>query len=326
MRTAAAASTALSTGRAIIVDLVTLTIPRKWYLSDGTLVEAPAVARWTSHDRSLLYGGNTFRGLSGTVWTPGKRVDTTGKELAQYDCSVAGSLLVDWRTSPTNPALVDQIELSELAMLGLLEGGILQVDRAILSAWPSSPEAEIAADCVVGAVALVQIQSADRDGWTVTIKAASPMSDGGSSVPRSVVSPFCRWEFGSVECRGSALSRQLETAAIVGMSGERLVISTALSNWMDRWPVLMPLDGRNMGIGRLIGEKAADGANWSYRLSGEFPWPQGAGAAVVLRKCSRMWSSSPASADGGNDYGCLEAGNAAMFGGFPFMPASEDVS
>ena len=63
MRTAAAASTALSTGRAIIVDLVTLTIPRKWYLSDGTLVEAPAVARWTSHDRSLLYGGNTFRGL-----------------------------------------------------------------------------------------------------------------------------------------------------------------------------------------------------------------------------------------------------------------------
>lgn len=325
MRTAAAASAALATGQAILVDLVTLTIPRSWYLADGTLVSAPAVARWTSHDRALRYGGNTFRGLSGTVWTRGKRTDTTGQELPQFEGTLAGSLLVDWRTHPTDAAQVDQIELYELAMLGLLDSATIQVDVAVLSAWPTSPEASLAADAVLPADVVVLVQSADRSGWTTTFKGLAPPSVGNASVPRAVVSPFCRWEFGSVECMGDAVPRPLESATIVGIEGERLVLSTTLSEWMDRWPVLMPMVGRNMGIPRLIGEKVASGANWSYRLSEQFPWTQGSGTAVVLKKCSRMWSSSPSGIDGGSDWGCIQSGNGPRFGGFPRVPASEDV-
>lgn len=326
MRTGAAAAAALASGQAILADLVTLSIPRRWYTAAGALVEVPAVVRWTSHDRSVRYGGNVFQGLPGTAWTRGKRTDPTGQELATFDASVAGSLLVPWRTSAANASLVDQIELSELAALGLLEGATLRIDQAVLSAWPTSPEATIAADAVLGSTILMQVQSADRQGWRVDIKGASLVSDAGASVPRSMVSPYCRWEFGSVECYGSAVARPLEAATIVGMDGDRLVLSTTLSNWMERWPVLVPLEGRNLGIGRMIGEKIADGANWSYRLAEAFPWAQGAGAAVVLKKCSKAWSSSPIAAEGANDYGCIQIGNGARFAGFPYLPASEDVS
>jgi hypothetical protein len=325
VRTGAAAAAALASGQAILLDLVTLSIPRRWYTAAGALVEDPAVVRWTSHDRSVRYGGNVFQGLPGTAWVRGKRTETTGRELTQFEGSVAGSLLVPWRTSAANASLVDQIDLSELAAAGLLEGARLRIDEAVLSAWPSSPEATIAADAVVESNVLVDIQSGDRDGWTVALKGASPMADGGASVPRSMVSPYCRWEYGSVECMGAAVARPLEAATIVGMDDDRLVISTELPLGYARWPVLIPLEGRNLGIGRMIGERVADGANWSYRLSEQWPWAQGAGAAVVLKKCSKMPYTVPLGTNA-EDWGCLYEGNLSRFAGFPYVPASEDVS
>lgn len=315
MRLAAGALSVLATGRAILVDLVTLTIPRSWYLADGTLVSAPAVARWTSHDRALRYGGNTFRGLSGTVWTRGKRTDTTGQELAQFEGRVAGPLAVAWRTSPTDARVVEQIELSDLAALGLLEGATLRLDEAVLTSWPG-PDDEIAAGSVLEKRVLVEIQSASRDGFSVVLTGRSPLAGAGDSVPRSVVSPFCRWEFGSVECMGAAVPRPLDVVTLTD-AGDGTVSCATGSITLPDWRVAVPLSGRNMGVARMIGAQQTVGALDVFRVDEAWPWPLGTADVAILRQCSRDWA--------GGDSHCAVFGNRPRYGGFVGVPASESV-
>ncbi len=316
MRAAAAASTVLSTGQAIIVDLVTLSIPRRWYLSDGTLVEAPAVVRWTSHDRALRFGGNVFQGLPATAWDRGKRVDASGAELSTQEASLAGSLLVDWRTHPTNAVTVEQIELSELAMLGLLDGATLTVDVAVLSAYPQSPEAEIASGNVFGSMSTFEVTQGWRDGWTTRMSLASPLHMAGVSVPRATISPYCRWEYGSAECLGATAARALTETTITASDAETVTLSSASMFNSRAWRALVPMSGRNMGVSRLIGKQ---GISTVCLLQEPFPWPMAGVQGAVLSQCSLdIFGGSAAS-------GCLVQGNLDRFGGFPYVPASETV-
>lgn len=315
----AGASAVLAGGQAALVDLVTLTIPRRWYaFPGGTPVDAPAVVRWTSHDRALRLQGQVFQGLPGTVHTRAQRSDQVGSEISTVALSVAGDLPVSWRTHPTDSAQVESIDLSELAMLGLLEGATLQVDEAVLASFPSAPAGESAADLPIGqvttAVVLGEVVEASLDSLSVAMRVKSLHHRAGLSVPRSTYSPNCRWEFGGPECGYVGQWGQQTTT----VSTDETIGWSSISFAQDFGSVV-PLAGRNMGIRRTLGVGQIVGGNRVYALPDPFPWALAAGTAVAVgAECSKAMSESLT-----GRMSCFSLLRFAQFGGFPALPPPE---
>lgn len=322
MRSSATIAGILATGQAQVADLVTLSIPRRWYtFPGGTPVDAPAVVRWTSHARSLRYGGNVFQGLAGTVWSRDDRAEQIGSEVSQLACSVAGDLLVPWRTDPAVPATVDMIPLMELAILGLLEGATIQIDQAVAATWPSVPAGEAAADLPIGQVldrwVYGEIVRAGRgEGQTVRMDVRSWVHKGGASVPRSVLTPTCRWEFGGPEC------------GVTGIWSSVLVLGTPTQDAVEfnsttrrDYGSAIPLFGRNLGIRRAVGAGIDNGGSVIYSLPDPWPWALTASTPVAVSvQCSKQ-------ATGAIDarQSCMAFANLVRFAGFPGMPAPESA-
>lgn len=307
----------LDSGRAVLADLVTLTIPRRWYSFPGaTPVDAPAVVRWTSHDRPLRFQGEVFHGLSGTVWTRGGRNDQVGSEVSQLSCSVAGDLPVSWRTHPTDAAQVDLIDLSDLAVLGLLEGATLQIDEAVLEAFPQAPAGEAAADLPIGhvttAVVLGEVVEAGLDALAVSMRVRSLQHRGGASVPRSVFAPTCRWDFAGPEC---GYSSQVASRTVVAATEESVTLSALQA---EDFAAVTPLSGRNMGIRRTLGVGDSDGLERTYALPTPWPWPLAGGTEVAVAfECSKSFQALTGRPS------CTMLLRQARFGGFAAMPPPE---
>jgi len=314
----AGASAVLAGGQAALVDLVTLTIPRRWYaFPDGTAVDAPAVVRWASHDRALRFQGQVFQGLPGTVHTRAQRSDQVGSEISTVALSVAGDLPVSWRIHPTDSAQVESIDLSELAVLGLLEGATLQVDEAVLASFPGAPAAESAADLPIGqvttAVVLGEVVEASLDSLSVAMRVKSLHHRAGLSVPRSTYSPACRWEFGGPECGYVGQWGQQTTT----VSTEESVGWGSLVAW--DFGSVVPLAGRNMGIRRTLGVGQDVGGNRVYALPDPFPWALAAGTAVAVgAECSKAMNENLTGRPS-----CFVLDRFAQFGGFPALPPPE---
>jgi hypothetical protein len=321
VRSSATIAAILATGQAQVVDLVTLSIPRRWYtFPGGAAVDAPAVVRWTSHSRSLRYGGNVFQGLAGAVWSRGGRNDQVGAEVAQLSCSLAGTVLVPWRTDPANPSTVDQIPLSDLAVLGLLEGATLQIDEAVATTWPVAPAGEAAAalsiDQVLDKRVLAEVVRAHRaEGMAVRMEARSLLHRGGESLPRSVLAPTCRWEFGGAECGVTGI---WSSVLVLEADDDAVEVNSTVRR---DYGSVVPLFGRNLGIRRAFGAGVVGGGSVIYSLPEPWPWDLADGTPLAVSvQCSKMANQSLAGRDS-----CEGFGNLARFAGFPGMPSPESA-
>lgn len=279
-------------------------------------VFAPSVHRWTSHDRPLRFQGAVFQGLPGTVWTRGPRSDQAGSEVSTLACSVAGDLPVSWRTHPTDTAQVDQIDLSELAVLGLLEGATLQIDEAVLDSLPAAPAGESAADLPIGqvttAVVLGEVVEASLDALSVAMRVRSFQHRAGASVPRAVFAPTCRWDFAGPEC-GYASQWAERTALETTEESIRLSALQA-----EDFGSVVPLSGRNMGIRRTLGVGDNDGLERTYALPEPWPWPMADNTPVAVGfECSKGLSALTGRPS------CTMLLRQARFGGFAGMPPPE---
>jgi len=361
MIAAAGVEAVLGTGRAMVVDLVTLTIRRgRCHQFDGNGVfigvkEIEDSVRWTSAPRALRTsatakdGGQVYQPLQGVAYQRGSLQGSLGAEVLQISMSVAGTLPIYLATAQDGSGSF-ATSLMELALLGMLDGSRLAIDQAVVQELPATPVAAGAGYGVLtpDPVRVFDgvIRGAKPSSQSVEFDACDVLIQGGGSVPRNLFSPLCRWEFasGASQGVGCPMVKTLWGDGIVSgkANTHKKIQGSAVSfpypGWIQfqsadafPWTFIVPQDGPMMGMRFQLGNRI-DG--YTCELADTLPWSWSCTTAHIELACSKtltqgdLETSAMACAtwDVRNDtWGGAPGDIKSGFGGFPDMPEPESA-
>lgn len=354
-----AISAVLATGRALIYDLVTLTINRGrcWQFDANGLnpvrKDILDSVRWTNAPRSLRAnvadGLQVFQPLQGAAYQRGSLSSKAGAEVLQVAFSVAGNLAIYLSTAQDGSGSF-ATSLAELALLGLLDGATLTIDQVVCTDLPSTPVEAGPAYGIVSPDPLRRFAGIIRrpkpSGYAVEFDACDPLILGGGSVPRNLYSPLCPWEFVSGQVNGvgcpmrKGLYPQVQSQPCTHeeVAGASVVFSgstVTLPIHDIPWGMLVPQDGPMMGMQFQIGNQLTDALH-KFDFADQLPWTWSCTKVHVEHACSKAWTRE-SNAEHTSAFGCREwdswmslygtpAGTITnAFGGHPDMPQPESA-
>lgn len=266
-------------------DLYTFTLP------------GGAVYRYTSADRDITIGGNTFSSL-------GPRIQR-GKTKLTNDLSV-DSIDVTIYAKPTD-YLAGTTGWLEAAVAGSFDGATLLVQRFISDNW---------ANTALGAVhqffGLVGACSVDRG--KIAMKVNSPLILLNKQMPRNLFQPSCLHTLFDSGCTLSKASFAVNCTVASGSTASSINTSTSAgaSSYFDLGHITFT-SGANAGLTRTVKSFTA-GSPSVFSLVTAFPAAPAAGDAFTAYPgCNKLWSGD-----------CLNKfNNQANYRGFDFIPQPE---
>jgi hypothetical protein len=300
-----ALSSLLATRSFVLADLYTF-----------TLAGGGAVLRYTTADQDMGYSGVTWthggplfdqnpNGGSRSTghWKLGLDVDT-------WQCTIIPRP-VDAYTGAAYPDAIGGTPWLAAARAGALDGAVVTVDRAYLPAWPSLPLSGPVAPTGVVNIFTGRVATVDLGRSMCVVSLNSHLELLDTAMPRRLFQPGCINTLFDGGCTLVAASFAVAGTVSADTSSNVLLSSVSPPGSSSGTFALGRVvigSGLNAGFSRSVRSWSAG----TFTLLSPFPFPVAAGATLTAYPgCDKTLAT------------CNAFGNAANFGGTPYVPIPE---
>lgn len=192
--------------------------------------------------------------------------------------------------------------LQELGRLGLLDGADVKVSRIYTLGAQSETMLDFSG-YIDQALPTPHGIECEMKAWPGVLAAAT--------LPRHVVSPWCRHQFLDAGCGLARTGREVDVSVASGTA--TYFVASSMTGIDSRYAggSILALSGRNVGFVRTV--ELVSGGQVRIAPPG-FPWPLQAGDQLRMTLACRKSFKD-----------CQAFGNEQRFGGFPYVPAPESI-
>lgn len=264
------------------------------------------VLRYSNSAFDVVIGGNSYLcGRSGGIIideagaTPTAHW-TTGFDVGSWAINIMPRVGVD---------KIGSLDFLQAVRAGLLDGAMVAVDRAYVTAWPATPSLSIVPIGTVN-VFYGRVAEIDFGRSAITVNMNDPRELLKLQMPRNLYSAHCRYSLFDEGCTLNKASFAV-AATVTGASGQTLNTTATQADDYFSLGYVEFTSGQNNGLKQMI--RSSKNASGAINLIAPMPFAVGNGDTMTLYPgCDLLQSTCNA-----------KFANAVNFGGAPYIPAAE---
>lgn len=302
--TGGALAALLATRSFVFADLYTITLA-----GGGTVRIAAGDTDWT-------YGGNTWLHGKPPIVHPERRPTAhwkIGLDVDTWQFSVMPRP-VDPLTGTANPDTINGLRWLASARAGILDGAVVQVDRAYLPSWPAFPRAAAIAPIGVVNVFTGRVAAIDVDRTSIIITLNSHLELLDQPMPRNLYQAGCGRTLFDAGCGLVAATYASSLVVNAGSTAGMLIATSGLPSGSGTYALgrVLFTSGANAGFGRSIRSMTQVTTTLQLGLIAPLPFAVAPGDTFTAWPgCNRTMAT------------CTTWGNIANYGGQPYIPSPE---
>jgi hypothetical protein len=327
MRSDSGLDTILAAGQVQVVEILTLRVVRGW-ISEVAVTPDTVFSPTREIYDTFTWATRSYQALPViSILDFGDIPECAGQEIASVTAELSNESVLMTKSAA---GATFSTTLQELARLGLLDGAEIKLETAWSATGPFAPS--LPADHKKTTEFLGFVERALPNPGGVVLEAKSwPGKLGASSVPRNLVSPYCRFDVFSANCGKTATALNATRDCFIDETHSTKTVVRVLAATLD--PLTLDMarlgqgriemtKGRNLGVSRTIESVVGSGLDLGglYYLDlalapPGLPWtPESGEEAWVWMGCNKTIEA------------CRDTfANKERFGGFPFVPAPESI-